>query len=149
MKIRNGFVSNSSSSSFLLCIGRIKDRKQFDFYIDRYKMKFGYDFYIIKASDINNGDISYNGFDIILENFATSVKISGINGNDELVILNISNDEGDEYFWDGYDMNYDIDLEYFKSNYEDQFEKYLIFSSRTNHAGIDITDYTYGAERNG
>jgi len=148
MKIRNGFVSNSSSSSFLLCIGRIKDKRQFDFYIDKYKMKFDYDFYTVKAGEIKYGDVKYNGFDVILENFATSVKISGIDENDELVILNISNDEGDSQFWNGEDLDYDINLSYFKSNYEDQFEKYILFSSRSQHSGIDITDYTFGVERN-
>ena len=102
-------------------------------------MKFDYQFYTVKASEIKYGDVKYDGFDVEVENFATSIKISGIDENDELVVLNISNDEGDDYFWDGDEMDYNIDLDYFKSHYEDQFEKYLIFSSRTNHAGIVIT----------
>jgi hypothetical protein len=37
MKVRNGFVSNSSSSSFMIGVGHIVDKDAFDKYITKLK----------------------------------------------------------------------------------------------------------------
>ncbi len=167
-----GFVSNSSSSSFIIGIAAIKNYDEFYKWYLKNKDDHKYEIYIVAYNNAEkiiytSDDISEKGFGemrpindylssfrtndkyIEMENFATSVLIE-YDPNDYnlqyFAILDISNDEGDYAFWDeAYgEMDYDIDLDYFC---ERQKTLHSIFSE--NKIGLDKSAVKYGAARNG
>jgi len=140
MKIRNGFVSNSSSSSFMLGIAIIEDMGKFQKWFSSLTSKR--DTEIILASTFLKDS------SIIQEhNFQSDVNIplSTIKDDTLLFILNIVNNEGDSAFYDkyGYDLNYDIDLDFFDPADAE------IYNGMIEENGLTQIDKTYGAARNG
>jgi len=150
MKVRNGFVSNSSSSSFIIAIAQIINREKVNSWISGLSLD-SYEYTIQKVKDLNDkyGEIYINNKgDIIAHNFQTTVYLSDcrINSEDEILAINIVNNEGDcgsfssDY---GDEINYDIDLDFF----DDNQKKIYIGLSEEN--GFGLVDKTYGAGRNG
>jgi hypothetical protein len=141
MKIRNGFVSNSSSSSFIIGIARVSDEEKLNKYIKDNNIS-NVDIvdldYIKKAWDINirNNSIS-------LESFMTDVTTKIISDDDKFILLDyIGGDDSD--FWNGDYYDYDIDLTFFDYNL---IKAYDLFNKK--NIGIVDADSTYGAGRNG
>ena len=153
MKIRNGFVSNSSSSSFIVGIARIKDYNQFEKYLKKNKIKLDYEARVVTMSDIWQGLVGetrvYNG-NIIIDSFQTDARIpvEGYIGEELFFIDDKCNNEGDDYFTKGddWDIDYDIDLSFFDESDQKLFEA---FSSKTSGLDLDNADVTFGAGRNG
>ena len=141
MKIRNGFVSNSSSSSFIIGLAIIKDRELFDNWVSSNKIN---DIKIIKISELKNDwDISISDNDICLSTFTcSSVNTKYDNIDDYVAIVDICNNEGDESFGEDGD-EYDIDESFFIQ------EQQEILNGFNESNGLTNIDITYGAGRNG
>jgi len=157
MKIRTGFVSNSSSSSFMIGIAKIEDRDKFDSWLkDNDDIKvcsdspFSHDaLKICKVKDVHE---YYKKSDrITVESFLygdASILLDKLNEEDELAIFDYIGDEGDGQFQFGherydYECDYDIDLDFFDKEYQDTF------NGLSKENGLSMISKTYGAGRNG
>ena len=168
MKYRAGFVSNSSSSSFMGGIGVIKDWDKFDAWIEKLTNQ-GVDKYEMpKIVDLNSWDVIVDGakhysislpvndeptvtvsrekamtiIDDIPEWFrAKKLLVDGDFHN--IAAFDFGNNEGDSLFWDGNDMQYDINLDWYSKNQQD------IYNGFGEENGIVFVDKQFGAGRNG
>jgi hypothetical protein len=147
MKTRAGFVSNSSSSSFMIGIGLVVDQKKLDKYIKKYQGKHNARIHVFTADDVDDWYASIQGEHAVLDGFDGSrVRVNLHDKPDaKIVTLFVCDDEGDYAFWDesGEEMNYDIDLDFFS---KEQQELYLAFG---DNSGIQKAETQYGAGRNG
>jgi len=140
MKIRNGFVSNSSSSSFIIGIARITDINAFMVW----KRKMGCrDIKIVDGNDnwgyrIGIGKV-YVDAPI---NSGSEISLPCKEG-DDIAIVCIGNNEGDTEFMEYGELNYDIDLAHFD---EVQQEIYNTFKSSKFFGDSKAF---FGAGRNG
>ncbi len=151
MKIRNGFVSNSSSSSFILAIGKVTDREKLEKFLEKHNIN-KYNWQILNVKDITTKSNFYHSVYITSkyitgEGFQGSVSIDKtlLQSDDNFFFLSIFNDEGDNTFRtdpDGCDLDYSIDLSFFN---EDQQAVYDYLEEN----GLIHVDKTYGAGRNG
>jgi hypothetical protein len=155
MKVRNGFVSNSSSSSFIIGIGVLQDEDAFNSWRQNVKI----DSYDMKVVDPEDYETSYD-FKEKEDSFVVVAPIndeypevelpkSGVEGK-KIVILCKGNDEGDGAFtsYDPVDpwgeLDHDIDLDFFGLEDQRLFKEF-----GEDISGIAFADKTYGAGRNG
>lgn len=155
MKTRVGFVSNSSSSSFIVGIGVITDEDKFRKYQEKYKnivdrydviddsarmwssLKSKKDEYVVEEPTNYGGEVTLSKSDY---------EIDGL-GKD-IAVLCHGNNEGDYAFYDDPDsewpdVDYDIDLDFFPEDQQNAFDEF------GKESGISFVDKTYGAGRNG
>lgn len=157
-KIRQGFVSNSSSSSFIVGIAEIVDKNKFDAYVKKNNIILGNqnswpDAYIIDAATISEHDctndnyIVMRGDNVVVESFSTSASVRNENYDATYFVVNVSNDEGDSAFWNDEhrEMEYDINIDYFCEN---QRKLYKMFFD-ANSGLSEEHDVDFGAARNG
>ena len=161
MKIRLGFVSNSSGSSFILGVAKITDKKKFLEVIKKNDIKVNEsfkEFNMISMSQIveegtegfssGSVEIVLKGNKVSFSNFARELTISQeeLGWDDDLVVVGVSNDEGDSRFITDEDyLNFDIDLDsgYFSSN------QLKLFELLDEKNGLSLVKKTFGAARNG
>ena len=149
-KRRNGWVSNSSSSSFIIGIGVIKDENKL-----RKELKaHGCSDYEIKTlADIkerSNWEHKYRDETQEVVNMACvndepEISLRVEDPEARILLVNVGNNEGDSSFWNGSDMDYDqVDYDWFSKDQQflmDVLEDKKIISSSSG--------YEYGASRNG
>lgn len=159
MKIRNGFVSNSSSSSFVIGIGKVKDLSKFVRHCYDIGVMLGLDnnhnidvFQHPKSTDVriwildelnDRYEVQSFRYDIVL------LKKSDLKEGDSIVCFNFTNNEGDSEF-----TVYDEKGEYDHLDYrigtdrlpEEQMKLYELMFDREY---VEIGEAIYGAARNG
>ena len=154
MKIRDGYVSNSSSSSFIIAIAKVTDLTKFSkkFFTDKQSHN-GIDcillptFTVLETRD-NNWTYEFKDNKIVVESFNdTSVEMEvtpDSEAKNHYFIANITNDEGDHCFLDKFDdLDYDIDKDFFYG-----WQRKLL-DEMTPENGVEKAEIRFGAGRNG
>jgi hypothetical protein len=157
VKVRNGFVSNSSSSSFIIGLAEIVDKEGLEKYLNEHDIKFndGWDYPEIKSGsqliEESNGEyatIYINNDEISIEapvNYGPTISTK-FDINKDYFIYDHGNNEGDSEFWDegSGEMDYSI-VDY---NYFSKKEQIMIDIFNDNKF-VKNGVYNIGAARNG
>ena len=160
MKKRIGFVSNSSSSSFIVGIGKIIDKEKFENYLKshdfgEYNKQSCFVSTVAELANQSREDYNpanyFNG-QLVLSSFSSRVELVDplLQLTDHIVAVDIVNNEGDTgYFAYNYmngGIDYDIDLDYFD---ERQQMMYSMFSDPESGIDVNTSRCQFGAARNG
>jgi len=161
MKNRMGFVSNSSSSSFIIGIGVVTDRKKFNDWMGTFPENIIEDIQVVNPeikseepwSALNKASGYYVVKAPVNDYCEVSLKVEKYeelqtNVSEDVAVICLGNNEGDGAFLDDehsdwVELNYNIDLDWFS---EDQQRLYNEFNASN---GISLIDLDYGAARNG
>ena len=149
MKIRQGHVSNSSSSSFIIGVGLIKDINKVRDFVETCTEKYNCPMILTTSQirkekpwsvELRNGNVEVESF------MGNSVAVPFDERKEQFyLVYEYNGDEGDGYFINNeedWDIDYDIDFDFFSA------EESKIAAIFDNKELVD-GDWTYGAGRNG
>lgn len=167
MKNRKGFVSNSSSSSFMGGIGVVKDWTKFNAWIELLDTHVTRKHNLPRIAKFGKWDVrdKPNSYRLTLpvnhEPEVSVKKTDVITVSDEIpdwfkakqlltdedchniVTFEIGNNEGDSEFYKDGEVEYDIELDWFDTYQQE------IYNGFGEENGIVFVDKQYGAGRNG
>lgn len=156
MKIRNGFVSNSSSSSFIIGLAKISDRSAVDNWISTLGL-YEYAVKVEKVGDLTNcwrckvkpsvkNNPDFDLYDVTIDSdICGDVTLTNLREDDYILVADISHgDDGDFWDADSDEYNYDIDLDFFPESKQDV---YISIVNGIN--GLEKGKATFGAGRDG
>jgi len=154
MKIRNGFVSNSSSSSFILGIAKIKDKQKFDNWFSKIDSRFLRYISIRTVGELEslhdacyfNADLKIENEEVKLHNFCkeVSIPVKNLTPYDLLFMVATCNDEGDDSFVNPCgDLNWEIDTSDLSEN------ERKVYEGMIKENGFDLINSIFGVGRNG
>ncbi len=163
MKLRTGFVSNSSSSSYVVALAKVTNKKRLGTWLESLtdKDRLLWEVKIIDVKDLlsqkeRNGmahrlgdsfKIEANRFGYDEEEYVR-LDINGMKSNACVLVVNIANDEGDECFsFDSVsgELNWDIDLEFLPGWQQDLWHGL----DHEEISGVKDVRKKFGAARNG
>lgn len=146
MKYRSGFVANSSSSSFMCAIGYIKNRQVFDEWVRKNKITLDHYYYTIHDATDFYGELELDEnklrFNCCCDDVIETTYHPELS---EVFTMDIAHHEGDDGFWNGDYMEYDIDLNYF----DDKEQKIYTEISDESISGLIDVQKIFGAKRIG
>lgn len=147
MKVRNGFVSNSSSSSFIIGLAIVEDYAALEEHLGAGEVKSCVTT-VGKIKENERWDVECRGDTVFIESFTYStVSLDVTDLSDDTQVFVYNECEGDDSdFWneDWGEYNYDIDIDDFS---EDIQKAASAIGGGTN--GLKKGDAAYGAGRNG
>lgn len=163
MKTRHGFVSNSSSSSFMIVAGKVIDLEKAKAFVEKTEHNYDFEIKIVSAKDVDgDSSLPYIGggyvrsdtrnMSITVSSFTDrQVSVKKEEGDQFYILAEITPNEGDYAFvksMDGYDdgygdIDYDIDLDFFPKNLRE------FYSGLTPENGFVEVEKDFGAGRNG
>ena len=155
MKTRTGFVSNSSSSSFIVGIGRISDKDKFNTWMKENKVETDYDVSVLKLQDIKEGksyESNIHNGHVTINSSQSSACTKIETDEDEFFVVNYAGNEGDCGIF-AYDEDYG-GIDYDSVDVYDLLPnnvKKAIQAFSDSNSGIEIStaDQSMGAARNG
>jgi len=155
MKIRQGFVSNSSASSFIIGIAKIIDIDKFRSYLANKSINAGYDINIVSKCELTTEkpwNLSVYNDRASVESFSSNtvtLDLSKLSPLDSFVTFDFAGNEDDGAFLNNpedWELDYDIDLGFFNDN---ERKLYNMFSDEDSGLDISTSQVSYGAGRNG
>jgi hypothetical protein len=161
MKLRNGFVSNSSSSSFIIGVAKIKNKQKLINELIKHNIDYtrSYDISIISNFDILTDSDKWKLYEYSAEQKRLIVEAPindpidvfiKIDPNDvaDYFIVRIGKDEGDGAFSDD-DEDYELNYDKVYENDWFQGTDAVILDILNNSELLVTPEYTIGAGRNG
>lgn len=167
MKIRNGFVSNSSSSSFIIGVAEIEDKAKFNKYAKEndISLEDNYHFTLTTWKELKDKERGRYGEaetlrddKIIVESFRydeVSISSKDMKDGTMVIVYAFYGNEGDSYFYDSSDDD-DWGEPNYDRVYDDKFfnaseEKILDMFGNPESSGLkkDNCVSSIGAARNG
>lgn len=147
MKLRKGFVSNSSSSSFIIGVAKVVDSDE----IHRLAKKHGIHDYCLNiklATEDNGWGRYYEDGTFSIESFTGSTESIKAQPDDLVLDFHYYGNEGDNFFFDeDYtypDYDYDMD---FDKMFDDNMKAFIEDLSNTD--ALKGWTWHYGAGRDG